>query len=94
MSSKTTMGVKLDEDTRVRLKKLGKIKDRSPHWLMKDAIYSYLEKEEKLARRNQEADEAWEEYQRTGKSVSHEAMIEWLDTWGTDKEGQCPEIES
>jgi len=50
--------------------------------------------EEKLARRNQEADEAWEEYQRTGKSVSHETMVGWIDTWGTDKEGQCPEIEN
>lgn len=45
-------------------------------------------------RRNLEADEAWREYQRTGRSVSHEAMMEWFDAWGTDKEGQCPSIES
>jgi len=94
MSEKTTMGVKLDEATRSRLKNLGKIKDRSPHWLMKDAISSYLDREEEIERRNQEADEAWKEYQRTGQSVSHEAMMEWFDTWGTDEEGQCPPTEN
>ena len=61
---------------------------------MKDGLLSYLDKEDELARRNQEADEAWQEYQRTGMSVSNEAMMGWLDTWGTDKEGPCPEIES
>ena len=42
------------------------------------------ENEEEVERRNQEADEAWKEYQRTGQSVSHEAMMEWFDTWGTE----------
>lgn len=94
MTDKTTMGVKLDKTTRARLKNLGKIKDRSPHWLMKDAISRYLDKEEELERRNREADEAWEEYQKTGQSVSHEAMTRWLDSWGTDEEGPCPEAEN
>jgi len=34
----TTMGVKLDEEMRHRLKSLGEAKQRSPHWLMKTAI--------------------------------------------------------
>ncbi len=42
---------------------------------MKGAISRSLDKEDGFARRNQEADEAWEEYQRTGKSVSHETMV-------------------
>jgi predicted transcriptional regulator len=91
--SKTTMGVKLDEETRGRLKVLAEARRRSAHWLMKEAIGQYLEREEAIERRNREADEAWEEYRATGQSVSHEAMSAWLDSWGTDNEGPCPEPE-
>ena len=34
----TTMGVKLDRETRARLQKLGKARNRSSHWLMREAI--------------------------------------------------------
>ena len=91
--SKTTMGVKLDDETRDRLKALAEARRRSAHWLMKEAIGQYLEREEAIEWRNREADEAWEEYRATGQSVSHEAMSVWLDSWGTDKEGPCPEPE-
>jgi predicted transcriptional regulator len=87
------MGIKLDEETRERLKTLGSARKRSAHWLMREAIREYLDKEEEIERRNTEADEAWVEYRRTGQSVSNEVMTAWLDTWGTDKEGPCPELE-
>jgi predicted transcriptional regulator len=88
------MGVKLDEDTRERLKTLADARRRSAHWLMKEAISQYLAREEEIEQRNREADEAWQDYQRTGLHVSHEAMEAWLDSWGTDKEGPCPDLES
>lgn len=91
--SQTTMGVKLDEETRERLKALAESRRRSSHWLMREAIHQYLDHEEAIERRNRQADEAWEDYQRTGQFVSHEAMSAWLDSWGTDKEGPCPELE-
>ncbi len=86
----TTVGVKLDEETRDRLKKLGAARQRSAHWLMREAIRKYLDEEEMIESRNREADTAWEEYQRTGQVVSHEKVMEWLDTWGTDQESPCP----
>ena len=86
----TTVGVKLDEETRDRLKKLGAARQRSAHWLMREAIRKYLDEEEIIESRNREADAAWEEYQRTGQVVSHEKVMEWLDTWGTDQESPCP----
>lgn len=88
-----TMGVKLDEETRDRLKSLGKIKQRSPHWLMREAIREYLEKEEALEVRNREADAAWEEYKLTGKGVAHEAMLAWFDALEAGKEAPCPDPE-
>ena len=87
------MGVKLDEHTRERLKVLAEARRRSAHWLMKEAISQYLAREEEIEQRNRAADEAWQDYQSTGLHVSHEAMDAWLDSWGTDKEGPCPELE-
>ncbi|WP_435954323.1 trifunctional transcriptional regulator/proline dehydrogenase/L-glutamate gamma-semialdehyde dehydrogenase [Dryocola sp. BD626] len=40
----TTMGVKLDEATRERIKHAATRIDRTPHWLIKQAIFSYLER--------------------------------------------------
>lgn len=89
----TTVGVKLDDEIRDRLKALGELKHRSTHWIVREAIREYLDREEAIERRNLEADEAWEEYRRSGKSVGDEAMTAWLDSWGTDKEGSCPDPE-
>lgn len=41
--SSTTMGVRLDEETRNRLKNAAQKLDRTSHWLIKQAIFNYLE---------------------------------------------------
>lgn len=61
---------------------------------MRKAIIEFLDREEELEKRNQEADQALEEYRQTGQYVSHEEMDSWLETWGTDKEGACPDLKS
>ena len=40
----TTLGVKLDEATRERLKQAARTIDRTPHWVIKQAVFSYLER--------------------------------------------------
>lgn len=87
----TTVGVKLDDETRDRLKNLGAVKQRSVHWLMREAIQDYVEKEEKEEPRNREADAAWGEYKQSGLGLDNDAMTAWLNTWGTEKEAECPE---
>ncbi len=52
MAKMTTMGVKLNDEVRTRLKTLGESRDRTPHWLMKTAITEFLDREEKLDNRN------------------------------------------
>lgn len=42
----TTVGVKLDEATRERLKQAAQALDRTPHWVVKQAIFNYLEQHE------------------------------------------------
>ena len=84
--------VKLDSDTKERLERLGVVKHRSPHYLMKEAIVRYLDQEEYNEKINQETLARWEEAS-LGKVVSHESVDQWLSTWGTDQEGSKPECE-
>ncbi|HCY61882.1 MAG TPA: trifunctional transcriptional regulator/proline dehydrogenase/L-glutamate gamma-semialdehyde dehydrogenase [Oxalobacteraceae bacterium] len=42
-SMTTTLGVKLDEATRNRLKEAARKIDRTPHWVIKQSIFTYLE---------------------------------------------------
>ena len=43
MATTTTMGVKLDEETRERLKIAAQKIDRTPHWLIRQAVFNLLE---------------------------------------------------
>lgn len=38
----------------------------------------------------QETLESWEAYEQTGETIDHDAMVEWLESWGDDKEKSCP----
>lgn len=91
MQSQTKpMAIKLPQTDRERLQKLGEAKKRSAHWLAKEAISQYLDREEAAELFNQETVARWEEYCRTGKSVPNDAVMLWLESWGTDNELEAP----
>jgi len=75
----TTMGVKLDRETRDRLQKLGKARNRSSHWLMREAVRRYLEVEERYEQEKAEDQARYQAYLETGHHISHEDMLAWLD---------------
>ena len=75
----TTVGVKLDDETRARLKNLGHAKQRSTHWMVKEAVARYLEVEERHEREKAEDLARWERYVETGHAVPHETVTAWLD---------------
>ena len=75
----STVGVKLDEHTRTRLKKLGEAKQRSTHWLMKDAISRYLDTEERHEREKLEDQARWQRYLETGIHFDQDETLNWLD---------------
>lgn len=88
--SSTTLGVKLDQETRDRLKKMGEVKDRAPHWLIKAAILEYLSKEECAELGRREDAERWERYQLTGHFVGNRDAMEWLDALAKGERRSCP----
>lgn len=86
----STQGIKLDEDIKQRLKDLGKIRDRSPHWLMRAAIEDFLDREERYELEKREDQERWERYQLTGEAVSHEDALKWMDSLIRGENAPCP----
>lgn len=86
----TPLSIKLAEQEKERLKALGKARQRSPHWLAKQAIAEYLDREEAVERFRQESVAAWDNYQRDGQVVAHENVMEWLATWGDEHDGEAP----
>lgn len=77
-----TLGIKLDSDTRLRLKRFGLSKDRSPHWLVKQAIAQYLEREERAERERVEDERRWAAYETTNVAYDHSDVSKWLNRLG------------
>jgi predicted transcriptional regulator len=82
--------VKLDVNTKNRIKQLADSRDRTAHWVMQQAIQQYLDREEKRDQFRKETIAAWNDYQETGLHVTADEVSDWLDTWRTDKETEAP----
>lgn len=74
---KPTVGIRLDEQTQKRLKQLGDRRDRSPHYLMKEAVEVYLDREEEIEAERALLADRWEKYELTGESISHNDVKTW-----------------
>ena len=78
MSGSTTTSLKLDTETKERLRRLAAAHRRSAHWMMREAIEQYIEREEARERLRSDALAAWADYQATGKHVTAEEADVWL----------------
>ena len=84
------MSVKLDSDTRTRIEHLAETRHRTTHWLMREAIKQYVEREEKREAFRQDTLKAWDEYQETGLHATTAEVDTWLASWGTENELPAP----
>ena len=83
--------VKLDDELKSRIQRLADIRRRSAHWIMREAIRDYVEREEERENFKQEALASWKAYQETGQHLTGQDVRDWLNNWGTDKESQIPQ---
>lgn len=74
----TTTSLKLDSETKERVQRLASARRRSAHWLMREAIEQYVEREEQHEKMREDALAAWAEYQATGVHVTAEEADAWL----------------
>jgi predicted transcriptional regulator len=86
------MTVKLDPTMRQRLQALGAARQRSPHWLMVEAIRLYVEREEEEERENAIARERLARYDATGEYVDGDDMHAWAASLGTGRELSEPPV--
>ncbi len=77
--------VKLDDNLKNRVQDLADVRQRSAHWIMREAIRDYVEREEAKESFKQEALASWTAYQQTGRHLTGDEVRDWLDTWGSDK---------
>ncbi len=84
------LGVRLEPELEQRLAMLSKKTKRSKSYLAKEALRHYIDRMEILEKRQKETLERWEAYEQTGETIEHDAMVNWLESWGDDEENACP----
>ncbi len=84
------VSVKIDDDLKDRIQHLAGLRQRSAHWIMREAIQQYVEREEARESFRQEALASWQAYRETGRHVTGQEARAWLATWGTDEEKAAP----
>lgn len=70
--------VKLDPETKQRVQRLASARRRSAHWLIREAIEQYVEREEKREDLRRDALAAWEAYCATGLHATADEADAWL----------------
>ena len=78
MPTSSTTSLKIDLKTKARLQRLAAARRRSPHWVMREAIEQYVEREEKREQLRQDALAGWTHYQTTGLHATAEEADAWL----------------
>lgn len=70
--------VKIDQGIKERMKRLADSRHRTTHWIMREAINQYVEREEKREAFRQDGMRAWNEYQATGLHTTQDEADDWL----------------
>ncbi len=79
MQTLINSSVKLSPELHSRVKSLADLRNQSVHAVMRQAIETYVTREEKREAWKKEGIEAWEEYQKTGLHLTNGEVVEWMD---------------
>lgn len=86
---KTTMTLRLDNETNDRLSSLAGATDRSKSYLATQALKLFLENNEwqtqRIKQATSEADTA-----DSDQFVDNDIVMAWMETWGSDQENKPP----
>ena len=86
--------LKLDEALKDRVQHLASVRRRSAHWIMREAIEQYVEREEQREALKRDALHAWEQYQATGQHVSGDDADAWLAKLESGEDADIPKCRS
>jgi predicted transcriptional regulator len=72
------VAIKIDEDIKARVKRLADARQRTSHWLMREAITQYVDREEKREAFRQDTLKAWEAFRAHGLHVTADEADAWM----------------
>ena len=72
------ISIKIDENTKARVKRLADARQRTSHWLMREAISQYVDREENREAFRQDTLKAWEAFRSNGLHVTAEEADAWM----------------
>lgn len=90
MEITTAVSVKIDDELKSRVQRLAESRRRSPHWIMREAIEQYVDREEARASLRAEAQDSWPAYRETGLHLTGQEVRDWLRGRGTGEETEIP----
>lgn len=83
--------LKIDDELKDRIRNLASTRDRSAHWIMREAIRQYVDREEARDGFLRDATAAWHDYSETGLHITGDEALDWLSTWGKADERTQPD---
>ena len=90
-ASAVSVAIKIEPEIHGRLKRLAARRQRTQHWLVRDATRQYVERQEGRDGYLRQALDACQEYRETGLHSSDEEVLPWLGSWGGESETDAPE---
>ena len=90
MPAAATTSLKLDAATKARLQRLADARKRSAHWLMREAIEQYVNREERREQLRRDTLAAWSDYETTGLHVTAEEADAWLARLEAGEDAEPP----
>jgi predicted transcriptional regulator len=91
MATSATTSLKLELELKERVQRLAQARRRSAHWILREAVEQYVEREEKRERFRQDALAAWNDYQATGLHATAEEADAWLAKLESGEDSEAPE---
>jgi predicted transcriptional regulator len=85
------VAIKIDENTKARVKRLADARQRTAHWLMREAITQYVDREEKREAFRQDTLKAWEAFRSNGLHVTADVADAWMAQLEQGKDIEPPE---
>ena len=86
-----TTSLKLDPEMKQRVQRLAAAQRRTAHWIMREAIEEYVDRQEKRAQFVRDGLAAWEDYQTTGLHLTEKEADAWLDKLAAGEDVEAPE---
>lgn len=91
MNTTRPVAIKLDQDMLDRLKRLAGAKGRSTHWMLRQAVSQFVEREEARGAFRAAGLDAWQQYQVTGLRVTNEDADAWLACLQAGEDAAVPQ---